>query len=239
MGTNLIQYNGQDILDVKYSDANSILQDVEMNLGSVIVWRSTPEPQTEWGLQFDGNNDYLSMSPFMIAIRDKFLISGKFIFKSGTTLLSSTVRPGCILFTSLGYIILRTDSPSLPSFFAIGPFEEGELIDLKIERAVDGDGLVKMTGNEKEASINTGLSSFEFNRIGRPSFSVPNDYYNGQLSGEWIFNVIGKADRIYDFNFSGESKTGSGQPVVIDTVSGNNAVGVNMNTDDSNWVDLN
>ncbi len=46
MGTNLIQYYGQDILDVKYSDANSILQDVEMNLGSVIVWRSTPEPQT-------------------------------------------------------------------------------------------------------------------------------------------------------------------------------------------------
>jgi len=41
MGTNLIQYNGQDILDAKYSDANSILQDVQMNLGSVTVWGGT------------------------------------------------------------------------------------------------------------------------------------------------------------------------------------------------------
>ncbi len=230
--------SGQPVLIDSVLGENAVGQNMNTDDSNWVQLEPTPQPVAEWGLQFDGNNDYLSMSHFMIAIRDKFLISGKFIFKSGTTLLSSTVRPGCILFTSLGYIILRTDSPSLPSFFAIGPFEEGELIDLKIERAVDGDGLVKMTGNEKEASINTGLSSFEFNRIGRPSFSVPNDYYSGQLSGEWIFNVIGKADRIYDFNFSGESKTGSGQPVVIDTVSGNNAVGVNMNTDDSNWIDL-
>ena len=175
------------------------------------------------------------MSRFDLSIRDKFLISGKFIFKSSTTLLSSTITPDCVLFTSSINIILRTEGLGT---FSIGPFEDGELIDLKIEREIDNSGLVKMSGNEKEAFIDTGLSSFQFNRIGRPSSTIPNEYYNGQLSGEWLFNVIGEPDRIYDFNLSGDSKTGSGQPVVIDTISGENAIGVNMNTDDSNWVEL-
>ena len=38
MSANLLQYNGQDILDAKLSDSNGILQNVQMNLGSVIVW---------------------------------------------------------------------------------------------------------------------------------------------------------------------------------------------------------
>ena len=47
MSTDLIQYNGQDILDVKYSDSNSVLQNVEMNLGSTPVWGGTPAPEQE------------------------------------------------------------------------------------------------------------------------------------------------------------------------------------------------
>ena len=59
-GVNLIQYNGQDILDVAYSDSNSVLQNVEMNLGSAPVWGGAPEPTGDkWALEFDGINDYI------------------------------------------------------------------------------------------------------------------------------------------------------------------------------------
>ena len=210
--------------------------------GSAWVEYTIPDPEPEpeptdgkWALEFDGINDYLSMSSILINALVGFSVSGKFIFKPNVVLLSSTVRPDCFLWTTSTSIVLYTQGLS---FFSIGPFEEGELIDLKIERPISSNPLINMVGNEKEASIDAGTSSFEFNRIGRPSPSTSKGYYNGQLSGEWLFNVIGEPDRIYDFNLSGNSKTGSGQPVVIDTISGENAVGVNMSTEDSNWVEL-
>jgi hypothetical protein len=33
-----LMYNGQFVVDVKYSDAFSVLQNVEMNMGSIAVW---------------------------------------------------------------------------------------------------------------------------------------------------------------------------------------------------------
>ena len=36
---NELEYNGNLIVEVKYSDSSGVLQDVEMNMGDTEVWR--------------------------------------------------------------------------------------------------------------------------------------------------------------------------------------------------------
>jgi len=247
MGTNLIQYNGQDILDVKYSDQDSVLQDVEMRIGSTVVWGGTPQPVAEWGLQFDGNNDYMTYPILEISTTREFVIKFTAEFKASTMLLGND-------FDTLSYIYCIPDGRVTAKIedgegtpvqvFSESGLQEGQEIEVELRRV---NRILTIIVNGVTGDSITNNRASKFNTIGSWGNSEIQPFlYSGILKGKLEFMLnTGGADstlyvaRSYDFNLSGNAKTGSGQPVLIDTVSGNNAVGVNMNTDDSNWIDLN
>ncbi|MCP4465024.1 MAG: hypothetical protein GY819_19705, partial [Planctomycetaceae bacterium] len=247
ISNNLIQYNGQGILDVKYSDANSILQDVEMNLGSVILCRSTPEPQTEWGLQFDGNNDYMTYPILEISTTREFVIKFTAEFKASTMLLGND-------FDTLSYIYCNPDGRVTAKIedgegtpvqvYSESGLQEGQEIEVELRRV---NRILTIIVNGVTGDSITNNRASKFNTIGSWGNSEIQPFlYSGILKGKLEFMLdTGGADstlyvaRSYDFNVSGNSKTNSGQPILIDTISGENAIGQNMNTDDSNWVELN
>ncbi|MCP4101117.1 MAG: hypothetical protein GY750_06795, partial [Lentisphaerae bacterium] len=245
---NNLQYNGQGILDVKYSDANSILQNVQMNLGSVIVWGSTPEPQTEWGLQFDGNNDYMTYPTISLSTTREFVIKFTAEFKASTMLLgndSDTLSYIYCTSSGGGRVTAKIeDGEGTPvQVYSVSGLQEGQEIEVELRR-VNRILTIIVNGVTGDSITNTKASNF--NTIGSwGNSSIQPLLYSGMLKGKLEFMLdTGGVDsvlyvaRSYDFSVSGNAKTGSGQPVLIDTVSGNNAVGVNMNTDDSNWVEL-
>ncbi|MCP3674968.1 MAG: hypothetical protein GY829_10940, partial [Gammaproteobacteria bacterium] len=86
ISNNLIQYNGQDILDVKYSDQNSVLQDVEMRLGSTVVWGGV---ETLYGLDFSKSSAqdrgvviYSDTGNTKLTFRNDFKVIGRASFKA-------------------------------------------------------------------------------------------------------------------------------------------------------------
>ena len=248
MSTDLIQYNGQDILDVAYSDSNSVLQNVEMNLGSVTVWGGTPEPTVgDWGLQFDGVNDYMTFPNFEIETSQDFSIKLTAEFKASTMLLGNdSDNLSYIYCTSSGggrvTAKIEDGSTSSSQVYSEGGIQDGQVIEVELRR-LNNTLYMFVDGVLGDSAPNGNASNF--NTIGSWGNSASQPlFYSGMLKGklEFLlgpgFNSTFYVARSYDFNLSGNSKTGSGQPVLIDTISGENAVGVNMNTDDSNWVEL-
>ncbi|AFK66644.1 hypothetical protein COPG_00048 [Colwellia phage 9A] len=191
----------------------------------------------EWGLRCSGvgTGEEVSFAQFMVPSQKNFKIVGRFTFKPNTQLMTSTLRSDCYIFlTGTGGIILKWDDKEL---LLESTFSEDEIIDLQIQRT--NTSQIIMTANGE--TISGGIyKSAEFNRWGANRPFSDTYRYTGLLLGTWVFECETTETRNYDFDLSGRSKTGSGQPVVIETTGSRpNGAGISMSTDDSNWFLLN
>jgi len=220
---NELQYDGNYVVDIMYSDENSELQSVVINMGSVNVW--TPAPIPEWVLNVPVDG-YLEIPTFTAGAA--FEISGNIRWHAASRYY-------------LGYnTALYTDATGFHLYVSgqrlamNGVYSEGQLCSFTITRDVDDYTEFTLNGVLSTGTITAALS------VDKIASGGNNDV--GAFEPTVLEGVLVLDDKVnrrtYDFSASGNAKTGSGQPIVLDTTSGYHATGVKMSTDDSNWSEL-
>lgn len=186
-----------------------------------------------WALQFDGVDDYLVLSdPHLIDFNNNIEVEFKLRYPDRTTIIlgTETLTSSFIAWRSNG--ILRI-------------YDGSSLIDVNLGLVFDSIPKIRVVINGGSADFyvddafhsNRDLSSlsvFNFNSVGKWG---SNTYYIEGLFE--YFKVADLTTSANSFNLDATaSNHGTGQPVLTDTIGGNDAQGQNFPTDGSAWVDL-
>lgn len=185
-----------------------------------------------WALQFDGVNDYLTVSlsnpisanqPFEIEVRAT--VPSNYSRPFGSSAGNSS---RLLIFNSTNEVRL-TDSFGVSVSFVAPSYTKTDFNTFKFIR--DSSNNVSFYLNDVFVSTKALSGAFAVNQIGRQSTS---GYTKGDI--EFIrFNEGGTDTNYWDATASSHA---AGTPILIDTIGGNNATAVNMPTDGSAWVDL-
>jgi hypothetical protein len=190
-----------------------------------------------WALQFDGGNDYATLNSAV-----SFANTGEYSIRIAVKLdaVPSNDINSLLYLDSNNYLYYRQSNARfywkiagsnvqlpVPTVDVLG-------IDVVVHLqqtaagvktiTVDGIG----TGNPF-----TGLRTFSFDRFVRTG----NWEFEGQLSEVVVYSDIAETTAIERWSATDSSHT-AGTPVLLNTITGNNATGVNMPTDGSAWLDL-
>lgn len=203
-----------------------------------------------WALQFDGVNDYIATASGNDA-NSALMPTTKYSVKTRIKRLSD--QTGYILINSwVGFhvAIRRADgalavSPGGSSQVVAIP-NDGLFHDLEVlwdgsnstvTISVDTVQVDQFTGVDVTFGVhNSGTGSLHRILLGRYQHTSGN-WLHAQIESAIVEDLIGGAKFEFDATTSDHSNTGA-QPVLVDTISGNNATGVNFATDGSAWVDL-
>jgi len=179
-----------------------------------------------WIVELDGIDDSLTMSGFTAT--GDFKLSGFF----NATSLGTRVMMGSSLNTSNfiaiqgGVFDVRIGGSSLTTAISISA---GVGYSWDIER-VGTTVTIDVNGTQE---TKTTSSTAYFDLIG--AVSSGSFRFQGQIGDTTVMNGDSGGNRLLNFNTSSH---GAGTVTITDTISGQNATGVNMPTDGSAWVNL-
>lgn len=185
-----------------------------------------------WYLDFSKSIESKAKIPIIPTFSSEgdFKITGKFTFSPNTVVLASDSNENNYIYLGanfITYVYLNGAQSTVQSL------QDGDIVDFEMERIGSS---VSLKFNEEELSfVESGVMSFG---LFGESLQFANLFlYQGSLFGKWVFSNS-LEERVYDFNFSGDQSTGSGQPIVIDTAteSSINLQALGMNEDGSSWV---
>lgn len=179
-----------------------------------------------WALQFDGVNDYAVFSE--VSLDADFNIT--LTFKTPSALLTQVIigkqlnTADFIAIFSDGTLGVKISNVSLlPRITGI---IASTVYTLNVVR-ISGNVTASIVSGDSRVYSNTG--HFTLDQLGSGGSSFNFGGYMEKLAIDSVINLDAAA--------SDHSNTGA-QPVLIDTIGGNNATGVNMPTDGSAWIDL-
>ena len=181
-----------------------------------------------WALLFDGVNDYVQTgTPLNLAVGDTLTVKAKANSGSNYSLVGVELN-------TTNMIELRPEGVKIR-------------LDSSLSYILSGGGYIKPP-----------IGVYFVVELERISSSLYECRLDGVVIGQiasslgFIINIFGAIRKIYSFDGEIEyvkngtvsywdaaaSNHGAGTPILIDTVGGNNATGVNMPTDGSAWLDL-
>ena len=181
-----------------------------------------------WALLFDGVNDYVQTgTPLNLAVGDTFTVKAKANSGSNYSLVGVELN-------TTNMIELRPEGVKIR-------------LNSSLSYILSGGGYIKPP-----------IGVYFVVELERISSSLYECRLDGVVIGQiasslgFIINIFGAIRKIYSFDGEIEyvkngtvsywdataSNHGAGTPILIDTVGGNNAIGLNMPTDGSSWLDL-
>ena len=189
-----------------------------------------------WALQFDGSNDYLPISTLSIPASTPFDIEFTLSFTANYARVfgvnNSATRSRCLVFYTSQTVRL-SDSSGNSIEFTAPAYTKTDHNKFRFIR--DASNNVDFYLNDVFIQTISGFSgAFSINQIGKNS----SDYVTANSQLQYLkFDINGVASRNWSADASDHSNTGA-QPVLVDTVGGNDATGSGFPTDGSAWVDL-
>lgn len=201
-----------------------------------------------WAIQFDGVNDYLlpassfdslNLSEYSIVIEFQPLVD---VAANGFEFIGRLGNDQGRVYTTTsgtyGTLFLRPSSGGSIVSVAL-PYElnDGSIHVIELTRDALGNFTVDLdTVNILTTTILTGGNS---DTIGnRRNLTYTSQMYLAKLS---VYDDSTKSNLVSNWDADASVPGGIpslGSPVLIDTIGGNNATGVNMPTDGSAWIDL-
>ena len=199
-----------------------------------------------WALQFDGVNDYLALGTG--TYMHQRLDAGDWAY-SIDAIIPSTTNDLLLLgraSVAAGYLAIKNNqiklryqtSSSSDVTIATTHVFDGSRITLDIYREAGGvhkvavDGVV--VGSTTSANVGAEGSAIT-SQIGKRSSTV-NTVAFQLISLQFKNGVAGSV--VYDWDAEASSHAPGAQPILTETVTANDATGVNFPTDGSAWVDL-
>jgi len=190
-----------------------------------------------WALQFDGVNDYATLdSTVSFANTGEYLIEIK--IKIDATPVNSI--NSVLWFDLSNYFYYRTSNElffwqfggSNRSVSALTGDVLGKVVTVYLKQDAAGAKSIEVVGGNTSAEF-TSLRTFDFNQFVRDG----NWELDGGILEVIIYSDLARTTIINHWDATSSSHA-AGTPVLVDTISGNDATGVNMPTDGSAWVDL-
>lgn len=188
-----------------------------------------------WSLKFDGVNDHAPVASPVFGITD-FTFRFGFLYVAGSNqaiMGNSNTNDDILRLTNTTSFLVKCGGTSvtltLSTALIVGQryvfnvVRSGSTIDIQDD---SGSSLVNATG----ATI-TLIDLYGFGRISA------GQYFKGEL--DFFEHYSDSTKTILENQWDATASShGSGTPVLVDTIGGNNATGVNMPTDGSAWIDL-
>lgn len=193
-----------------------------------------------WALKFDGVNDYAEFGSPTAQVTDGY-VEICFIARTTTAsfyrLLSDELAGSgdhrVILETNGDRLIVRSGGSTNATWSNVlpGGISDGDEIIVRVATSgtVAKVATVNGVGQGSQNTNETSLRLWEFIGVNSNQFSAQD------LKYIHLVDNIGSNDADWDATASSHA---SGTPVLTDTISGNDATGVNMPTDGSAWLDL-
>jgi len=189
-----------------------------------------------WALQFDGVNDYLTINTFYFMSQETWSVSAKYDVQEGAGIRIFGHKTSWRSYITINItdIKVRYNSEGQEFIFAVNISElQNKLIEI-VKTGYSSHSLyIDGVFHSENTSNTASWSHYGVNAIAQANNSFGSDLH--KLLSD--ITVVCNNPRTYSPEASSHSNTGS-QPIIIDTISGNNAIGVNMPTDGSAWVDL-
>ena len=177
-----------------------------------------------WAIEFDGVNDSMSFASaitlvgdFNISFDSKYDTTARIYIGNGSSTATSFIA--CLTGGEIRFKIAGTD-------YSFVGFAVSALDDITVDISRVGSTLTTDVNGEVKVLLGVSTSDVTFTTIGGLS-AFP-------IIGQTTFMKIGSANH-YSATASSHA---AGTPVLVDTISGNDATGVNMPTDGSAWIDL-
>ncbi|AFK66636.1 hypothetical protein COPG_00040 [Colwellia phage 9A] len=184
----------------------------------------------KWALVLDGANDHLLMDIWK-PLAD-YSIKGTYTYASDKMLMGSIASASDWMYSTTAGLEIRMGGTQVT--LVIPDIIVGDLVEF--EMTYIGTTLTITANGATYQQVTSTPFILGFDTFGR--YNGAGYYFNGNFQGLWTFTADNLPTRTYDFEASGEAKTGTGQPIVIDTTSGLNAVGVNFTGNDSEWTNM-
>jgi len=189
-----------------------------------------------WSQRYDGVNDYaLFASPVVIPASTPFVIEWMVKYDVTKTLIfaGNTADTDTQLYaaSSGGNIRLRDDAQDLRLYNTNGSLLAGVYNKIKLTRDL-GNTVTLEVNDSPEGSSSGVAGAFTFDELNKmsgvtASTTCDYQYLKIDVNGSPVINLDATS-----------SNHVAGTPILTDTVSSNDATGVNMPTDGSVWVDL-
>lgn len=192
-----------------------------------------------WAIQTDGSNDQMSFTSVFIPTNENFTIR---IVASLDDLINRSFAGQSGAFNN----VIRTASASQWKFRAnavesnldfIEPLVDFAVFDVEIKRTGGATGTIDIVDTATQSSLLVAtvnnpneLALNGLFRYGNSSFRFLGEFQLLEITSTTVNNK-------WDATASDHSNTGA-QPVLVDTVGGNDATGSGFPTDGSAWVDL-
>ncbi len=184
-----------------------------------------------WGLQFNGTSTEASFTGFST--------SGEFAF-SGEFVTGTLADHGLVMGLSTGSANFIGDVQGAGFYARIAnvdssgqalPIANSTRYTWSVTRDVSNLVTVTLDGVGSYTFTAAGVANFD--TLGRNNFGF---YFDGQLISSEV-SLAGVPTYSWSSTASDHSNTGV-QPIILDTISNNDATGVNFATDGTDWVDL-
>lgn len=190
-----------------------------------------------WAIKFDGVNDYMSLaSPKSFSNTGEYVIELSFKIDA---LTANDIHSLLYLDTS-NHFYYRISTEVLFWRFAGSTrtlsAASGSVLgnDIVVDLVQDAAGTKTIESDVFGISAPfVTLRTFDFDEIVRPD----NWRFEGLLNYIKVYSDVAKTTLV-NYWSPDDSSHAAGTPILIDTIGGNNATGVNMPTDGSAWVDL-
>lgn len=183
-----------------------------------------------WALQFDGVDDYLNTNLYSLNTSGDFSIEFESTYTANTIIIlgRSDATNRFIAWRAGGAIRLRTSAASFD--FNLG-LVDSTVYKIKI---VVVSGSVDIFVDDILTASGSISGLIEYNSIG--AWGNTTYRFLGQVRYITVTDNVTSSNSV-DWDATASNHT-TGQPVLTDTIGGNDATGVNFPTDGSAWIDL-